>query len=137
MGSPGGVFRGLLNVLALFGKRAEVATRLILNRLLYARMRDMVVVALYAKPIPTAFLTAVGANRDSAIRTLSNRLLAARKGIGSFTLPGFHLKMKHLRAPIPQMLVHNNANLGWAQCDVRARIVLRVLASENSYDSVF
>src|ERR1700730_10778074 len=100
-------------------------------------MCRVVVIALSAKPIPAAFLTAVGANRDSAIRTLRHGWLAARKGIGSFTLSVFHLTVKHLLAPIPHMLVHNNASPGRALCDVHARIVLRVLVSENSSDSEF
>jgi hypothetical protein len=100
-------------------------------------MCRVVVIALSAKPIPAAFLTAVGANRDSAIRTLRNGWLAARKGIGSFTLPVFHLTVKHLLAPIPHKLIRNNASPGQARCGARAQIVLRGLASENSYDSEF
>src|ERR1700730_14092141 len=98
-------------------------------------MCRVVVIALSAKPIPAAFLTAVGANRDSAIRTLSNGWVAARKGIGSFTLSVFHLTVKHLLAPIPHMLTRNNASPVPAPCGVRAQTVLRGLASENSYDS--
>src|ERR1700730_6733707 len=95
-------------------------------------MCSMVVIALSAKPIPAAFLTAVGANRDSAIPTIRNGWLGARKGIGSFSLSVFHLTVKHLLAPILHMLVHNNASPERVRCGARAQIVLRGLASENN-----
>src|ERR1700730_5836144 len=100
-------------------------------------MCSVVVIALSAEPIPAAFLTAVGANRDSAIGALSNGWLAARKGIGSFTLSVFHLTVKHLLAPIPHKLIRNNASPGRARCGARAQTVLRALLSENNcgYDS--
>src|ERR1700730_10392694 len=100
-------------------------------------MCRVVVIALSAKPIRAAFLTAVGANREAAIRTPRNRWLAARKGIGSFTLPVFHLTVKHLLAPIPHKLIRNNASPGRARCGARAHTVLRALLSENNcgYDS--
>jgi hypothetical protein len=97
-------------------------------------MCSVVVIALSAKPISAAFLTAGGANRDSAIRTLSNGWLAAGKGIGSFTLPVFHLTVKHLLAPIPHKLIRNNATLGPARCAAPAQIVRDVLPSGNSED---
>jgi hypothetical protein len=89
-------------------------------------MCRVVVIALSAKPIPAAFLTAVGANRDSAIRTLSNGWLAARKGIGSFTLSVFHLTGKHLLDPIPHKLIHNSASQEPVHDGVPAQTVLRV-----------
>src|ERR1700682_1338953 len=98
-------------------------------------MCRVVVIALSAKPIPAAFLTAVGANLDSAIRTLSNGWLAARKGIGSFTLSVFHLTVKHLLVPIPHMPVHNNAIPEPARCAAPAQIVRDVLPSGNNEDS--
>ena|ERR1700730_7456848 len=97
-------------------------------------MCSVVVIALSAKPIPAAFLTAVGANRDSAIRTRSNGWLAARKGIGSFTLSVFNLAVKHLLVPIPHKLIHSNASQEPALCDARAQIVRDALPSGNSED---
>src|ERR1700730_10946482 len=52
-------------------------------------MCSVVVIALSAKLIPAALLTAVGANRDSAIFTLSNGWVAARERNGSITLSVF------------------------------------------------
>jgi hypothetical protein len=42
----------------------------------------------------------------------SNRWLAARNGIGSFTPSEFNLAIRHLLVPIPHMPIHNNASLG-------------------------
>ena len=50
---------------------------LVLDRLPYAGMRDVIVVAEFAERIPAALQLATGTNRSSAVGALGDRRLAA------------------------------------------------------------
>ncbi len=104
---------------------------LVLDRLLYAGMRDVIVIAEFAERIPAALQLAIRTNQSSTVGALSHGGLTVRYSLIAITRYVFDLTV-HFP---PLKPIHNNASRERVPCGARAQIALRGPRSGNSHDS--
>jgi hypothetical protein len=109
---------------------------MLFGRFSQAGVRNVVVIAVTTEWLATAFRSAIRANRDSTVRTVSNGELSAADRI-SVSVRKFDQAARASHNPTPHRLGRNRASLGLVRCAVPARIIRAFRSSANIADSGF